>query len=926
VLVKHWHALACSHDLTGCGLSPSDRFATHPLDGLAPGGHVRRRALAPLPWRTLVLRNVGTTLVLLVVLASGAVALFAWNARQLTHAHALVDHTHEVLGELEGLRTSVAHVESAMRGFVLTGDPRFLPSAEAEAEPDAHLSRLRQLIADNPDQIGRLSAITPIVEARLAHAHEAIRLRREQGLSAAQAQIAKGEGSSLSAEIERRIRELAQAERDLLESRTRQTAQVQSGVWVIGGLLIFLVATIALAAFLTTRQQRVATERAEAKSHEAEQRFRLLVESVTDHALYLLDPDGNLTSWNPGAQRLKGYSAGEIVGHPLATFFTAEDRARGVPQKELLTAEREGRAEGEGWRVRKDGSRFWANFILTAIRDASGRLKGFAKVTRDVTERKRLTLIGDASNVLLSSGDYRANLARVAELCVPFLGDWAAIQLVEDGALEMTAIAHADPAKVKFARELNQRFPESPETGLTWRVIRERKPTVIPEIVDATLDSVAAGGEHRRLVRELGLRSAIIVPLVGRDRVLGALTLVAAESPRRYGDGELAMATELAQRCATAIENARAHAAVELERRFLDATLRQLREGVVVVESSAGGVLLANDAALRILRLPESKTEAVMGQLAYDVAGRPVPSSEWPISRALRHGVPVPEMELVVGHNGDRTIISVGAAPVKDQQGRTVAAVASFRDITERKRAEQRAVDEAKFRELFIGILAHDLRNPINAISTASQLLSGKGLGPAESRTVGRIASAADRMAAMVSDLLDLTRARLGGGIPLSRAQVELREVCQHVVEELALAYPAARIEFDVQGDTTAEADRARIAQVVSNLVGNAVAYGGAGPVRVSLGEGDGAVELRVHNDGEPIAPELLPVIFDPFRRGETFRSPEQRKGLGLGLFIANEVVKSHGGSIQVTSDREHGTTFRVVLPRVAHAASPVLH
>src|SRR4051794_11225845 len=108
--------------------------------------------MAHLPARTLELRNIGATLVLLVVLASGAAALFAWNARQLSHAHALVDHTHEGLAELEGLPTSVARVESGPRGFVVAGDARFLSPPGEDAEPASHLARLRQLIADNPQQ------------------------------------------------------------------------------------------------------------------------------------------------------------------------------------------------------------------------------------------------------------------------------------------------------------------------------------------------------------------------------------------------------------------------------------------------------------------------------------------------------------------------------------------------------------------------------------------------------------------------------------------------------------------------------------------------------------------------------------------------------------------------------------------------------
>jgi diguanylate cyclase (GGDEF)-like protein/PAS domain S-box-containing protein len=117
--------------------------------------------------------------------------------------------------------------------------------------------------------------------------------------------------------------------------------------------------------------------------------FRLLVENITDYAIYMLDPHGIVTNWNLGAQRFKGYRPDEIIGQPFSRFFTEEDRKAGLPDRILGTAAREGRFEAEGWRVRKDGTRFWANAVVDTIRDESGRLLGFAKITRDISERRK---------------------------------------------------------------------------------------------------------------------------------------------------------------------------------------------------------------------------------------------------------------------------------------------------------------------------------------------------------------------------------------------------------------------------------------------------------------------------------------------------------------------------------------------------------
>ena len=129
------------------------------------------------------------------------------------------------------------------------------------------------------------------------------------------------------------------------------------------------------------------TQERELPASEADAQFRLLVEAVQDYAIFRLDPSGNVKTWNAGAQRIKQYAAAEIIGRHFSTFYPEEDKRNGKPQWELEVAQKEGRFEDEGWRIRKDGSRFWANVIITALRDRSGKLVGFGKVTRDFTER-----------------------------------------------------------------------------------------------------------------------------------------------------------------------------------------------------------------------------------------------------------------------------------------------------------------------------------------------------------------------------------------------------------------------------------------------------------------------------------------------------------------------------------------------------------
>jgi PAS domain S-box-containing protein len=155
---------------------------------------------------------------------------------------------------------------------------------------------------------------------------------------------------------------------------------------IVGAVLVLIV--LAVFGLRAIRNQFREVVRTHSLAQAANQRFQLLVQGVTDYAIFLLDPQGNITNWNSGAVRIKGYTEDEIIGRHISQFYTAEDRAKEVPTRALATAESEGKYEAEGWRVRKDGTRFWASVVIDRISDAKGDVFGFAKITRDITERR----------------------------------------------------------------------------------------------------------------------------------------------------------------------------------------------------------------------------------------------------------------------------------------------------------------------------------------------------------------------------------------------------------------------------------------------------------------------------------------------------------------------------------------------------------
>ncbi len=238
---------------------------------------------------------------------------------------------------------------------------------------------------------------------------------------------------------------------------------------------------------------------------------------------------------------------------------------------------------------------------------------------------------------------------------------------------------------------------------------------------------------------------------------------------------------------------------------------------------------------------------------------------------------------------------------------------------TEMERTNARRLEEiAEMRERFVAIVGHDLRNPLNAIKMAGAILRKMDLPEAARAFLVRIVRSADRMAEMINELLDFAALR-SGALKINRKHADLRDVCNEVADELRIVHPEREIEIDARGDLEGEWDVARMSQVASNLIANAVSYSPKGtPVSVTLSGGDDDdVIIDVHNEGPPIPEAERERIFEPFHRGEG----EQRdvKGVGLGLFIAREMVLAHGGSIAIRSNEREGTTFSLHVPR--HAA-----
>lgn len=249
--------------------------------------------------------------------------------------------------------------------------------------------------------------------------------------------------------------------------------------------------------------------------------------------------------------------------------------------------------------------------------------------------------------------------------------------------------------------------------------------------------------------------------------------------------------------------------------------------------------------------------------------------------------------------------------PVLGADGKPDRLVASSRDVTDQK-------VQAEFEQQLIGIVSHDLRNPITAMIMSASLLLQKM--PAESPlqlTAMRIIRSGERATRLISDLLDFTHVRLGGGLPVEPKPSNIHQVCNQVVEEVGLNHPDRSVVLVANGEGDGTWDPDRLSQMVANLVRNAVSYSAPGTSVTVHSTGAGPnVRVEVHNQGEPIASDVIPSLFEPFKRGA--KGQNSGHSIGLGLFIVRQVVTAHGGCVEVRSTADAGTTFCVELPRSA--------
>jgi signal transduction histidine kinase/CHASE3 domain sensor protein len=629
--------------------------------GLKLTGTAQRRLLALVP----------AVLVLLV----GALAYE--RARSVVADVEKVGHSHSIIEGSDALLARAVDAETGQRAFLLTGEEAFLePYIGAREDIERSLDSLQRLVRAQPAQRARLNAIGSLIPERFALLDSAIDLRRRGDVADAKSVRRLLAGKKKMDRLRGLVSDLQAQERSVLaERRVAEQRSVRNASLAVGaaGVIALLISALVNLAFARALKDRDAAntalrsvnedlerqseqleeqavemesqaaeleataedlratndalsrttlvaERARDAAEGARLRLERVLENLPD-AASVFDSLWRLTYVNPSGSRIlvaMGVDPSKAIGSVIwdvipwlkGTRFEAET-SRAVRESKVIEYE-EYLPAIDAW-------------MENSIVPSSGAVMAFS---RDITRRKReqqgAQLLGDASRVLASTLDYEKTLEAVARLAVGELADWCAVDLADpDGGVRQVVVTHKDEAKIRWARELNKRYPPnySGPTGI-GHVIRTGQAELYPEISDAMLVAAARDSDHLAIMRELQIKSALVVPMIARGRTLGALTLISSAAGRRYGEADQALAMELATRAAIAIDNAQLYrsalAASESKSAFLATMSHELRTPLNAIigyqsllEEGIDGSL--NDAQLGHLARIRSSADHLLG-------------------------------------------------------------------------------------------------------------------------------------------------------------------------------------------------------------------------------------------------------------------------------------------------------------------------
>jgi PAS domain S-box-containing protein len=667
------------------------------------------------------------------------------------------------------------------------------------------------------------------------------------------------------------------------------------------------------------------TDLTERRQAEVDQlRLAAIVES-SDDAIISKTLNGIITSWNFAAERMFGYSSQEAVGKHITLIIPAELQEE---EETILAKLRKGEHidHFETVRMRKDGTRINISLSISPIKNSAGQIIGASKIARDITESKRLQqnlqFLYDASKVLSSSFDYKTTLQTIANLAVPRIADWCTIDmLAENGSIEPLVIAHMDTQKVQWARELRKKYPMKMDaTHGVPQVLRTGVPEFVPFIDDDILVAAAVDDEQLALLRNIGFTSGMTIPLIIAGKAIGTVTFALAESARRYTQADLTMAEELASRASLAIQNAQLYQEVQQSRDQLDIILRGVADGIIVYDIHSH-IIYANEAAAQLTG--SASVETVIETSATGIAARyeiideqrqPFPRSQFTHLRVLAGER---EAEAVMGYKYRGTgqlerWSLVKSRPILNELGEVTMVVTIIHDITERVVAEQR-------KDEFISMTSHELKTPVTSLKGFTHVLQRRLEKQGDQQALhylSRMDAQLNKLTKLITELLDISRMQTGK-LAFQMEPFNLDNLIDEIVENVQATTTMHSIIIEGKTDAQIMGDRDRLGQVFINLLSNALKYSPhADKVMVRLLREQKQAIVSVQDFGIGIDQAHHQKIFERFYQ-VTDAEERTYPGLGIGLYIASEIMTRHGGRIWVESTKGKGSTFFISLPLI---------
>jgi PAS domain S-box-containing protein len=642
--------------------------------------------------------------------------------------------------------------------------------------------------------------------------------------------------------------------------------------------------------FLKITRDLTDRKQAEEKLRLSEERFRLIAEGATEYALFMLDPEGYVATWNAGAQRLKGYTASEIIGQHFSRFYPQEAIDRGWPAEELRRAMTEGRFEDEGWRIRQDGSRFWANVVISVLRDKSGVLRGFAKLTRDLTERKQneetVHRLFQEEAARKAAEEAAHEIERHREQLQVTLASIGDAVIVADEQGRVTFLNPVAEVLTGWQAEEAQGKPLEE----VFQIINEQSRQLVENPISRVF-------REKRIV-ELANHTALIGKQ-GRE-----VPVEDSAAPIRHKDGSIVGAV-LVFRDVT--ESRRA-----MQDRLYLAAIVDSSDDAIIGQTLEGRIASWNKGA-----------ERLYGYSAAEVADKPlsmlVPSelyNELPaIVERINRDETIEHYETQrVRRDGGRIDVSLTISPVRNSAGEMIGSSIIARDISVQKEAIRRMNE-------FLALLAHELRNPLAPLRNGLEVIR---LAGDDRETIDNARTLMERqlqhMVRLVDDLLDVSRISQGK-LQLHKERVSLSDLVAHALEvcdrvagdnghDLIVEMPRESLYVDV--------DKTRLAQALCNLLNNAAKYSERGSkIWLTVERHGNEGTIGVKDCGIGISAESLTKVFELFM--QEHRSLEKsRGGLGVGLSIVKRLIEMHDGRIQARSEGiGKGSEFVIHLPLV---------